>query len=88
VVSSAPSTVVPAFSAFLISVLSAVGSATFKYSAGIFEISVMFTDSDAECYYDKENLTLTAEKTEVQVALYFAAEQEGRNLVVQGKEYV
>jgi len=63
------------------------GVAEKNLPAGEYTVELMFTDSDAECYYDKENLTLTAEKTEVQVALYFAAEQEGRNLVVQGKEY-
>lgn len=55
---------------------------------GDYTIELMFTDSNTECYYDKENLTLTADKTELQVVLYFAAEKEGRMLYAQGKEYM
>ena len=55
---------------------------------GDYTVELMFTDSDTECYYDKENLTLTADKTELQVVLYFAAEKEGRKLFAQGKEYL
>lgn len=54
---------------------------------GDYTVELMLTDSETECYYDKENLTLTADKTEVQIVLYFAAEKEGRTLYAQGKEY-
>ena len=54
---------------------------------GDYTVELMLTDSDAECYYEKEDLILTADKTEVQVVLYFAAEKEGRSLYAQGKEY-
>ena len=54
---------------------------------GDYTVELMLTDSNAECYYDKENLTLTADKTELEIVLYFAADKEGRTLYVQGKEY-
>lgn len=54
---------------------------------GDYTVELMFTDSDANCYYDTESMTLSADKTQLEVVLYFAVDKEGTQLFAQGTEY-
>lgn len=54
---------------------------------GDYIVELMFTDSDGAYYYDQTDLSLTAEKTELEIVLYYAASGEGQTLNAQGKEY-
>ncbi len=52
-----------------------------------YTVELMFTDSEDKYHYEKEGLTLSAEKTELEIVLYFAAGAKSQNLHAQGKDY-
>ncbi|MBO5322700.1 MAG: hypothetical protein J6A88_01175 [Oscillospiraceae bacterium] len=47
----------------------AAGAAVKNLPRGDYSVELMFTDSDAAYYYDKAELTLSAEKTQLQISL-------------------
>ena len=51
-----------------------------------YTVELMFTDSADKYHYEKEGLTLSADKTELQIVLYYTAAQS-QTLSAQGKEY-
>lgn len=54
---------------------------------GEYTAELMFTGDADKYYYETENLTLSGDKTELQIVLYFAAGAETQSLHAQGKEY-
>ncbi|MGN0998981.1 MAG: hypothetical protein ACI4PO_05465 [Faecousia sp.] len=54
---------------------------------GDYTVELMFTGDASSYYYDPSGLTLSAEKTELEVILARTANQEAVSLYVQGTEY-
>lgn len=54
---------------------------------GQYTVELMFTDSDAAYYYDQSDLTLTAERTELQIVLTYATGEDAQTLYAQGVEH-
>ena len=52
-----------------------------------YTVELMFTDDADKYYYETEGLTLSAEKTELEIVLYFAAGAETQTLTALDKEY-
>lgn len=52
-----------------------------------YTVELMFTDDAEKYYYENEGLTLTAEKTELEIVLYFAAGAQTQSLTAQGETY-
>ncbi len=63
------------------------GVAEKTLAKGEYTVELMFTDNEEKYYYEKEGLTLSAEKTELQIVLYYAADPETQSLNAQGKNY-
>ena len=71
-------------------VADAGGVAEKALPAGEYNLELMFTDENGQYYYDQSDadaLTLTAEKTSLQVELSFIPTAEPETLVVENKEY-
>lgn len=62
------------------------GTANKTLSPDTYGVELMFTDSGASYYYDKTDLTLSADKTELQITLARALSGEKRSLYVQGED--
>ncbi len=54
---------------------------------GDYTVELMFTDDAEKYYYDTEGLTLSSEKTELEIVLYYTPSAESQTLSAQGKEY-
>ncbi len=54
---------------------------------GDYTVELMFTDDAEKYHYEKEGLTLSAEKTELEIVLYYTAAAETQTLFAQGKDY-
>ena len=52
-----------------------------------YTVELMFTDNEEKYHYEKEGLTLSADKTELEIVLYYAAGAESQSLHAQGKDY-
>lgn len=52
-----------------------------------YTVELMFTDNEEKYHYEKEGLTLSADKTELEIVLYYAAGTESQSLHAQGKDY-
>lgn len=63
------------------------GVAEKSLAKGDYTVELMFTDDEEKYHYEKENLTLSAEKTELQIVLYYAASGQTQTLNAQGKDY-
>lgn len=65
------------------------GVATKNLERGTYTVELVLTGNASAFYYDTNNVTLTAEKTELQIVLTGAAGGEGRDLWVESaqKEY-
>lgn len=63
------------------------GVATKDLEKGDYTVELMFTDNAEKYYYEQEDLKLTAEKTELEIVLYYTADAETQTLTAQGKEY-
>lgn len=62
------------------------GTAKKTLPADSYTVELMFTDSEASYYYDKSDLTLSAEKTELQIALAHTLSGDVRSLYVRGED--
>lgn len=69
-------------------VIDANGVAAKELAAGDYTVELVFTTSDANCYYDAADLTLSADKTELEVVLAYTMNEEASSLSVDGKEAV
>ncbi len=56
------------------------GVAEKTLAKGDYTVELKFTDANAAYYYDTEGLTLSADKTELQIMLYITVSGEGHNL--------
>lgn len=63
------------------------GVAEKQLPAGDYTVELQFTDSDVIYDYDRENLTLTAASTELEIVLSYGLPEEGRNLFVTDRDY-
>lgn len=63
------------------------GVAEKTLAKGDYTVELMFTDSAEKYHYEKENLTLSADKTELEIVLYYAAGTQTQSLNAQGKDY-
>lgn len=54
---------------------------------GDYTVELQFTDSDVEYSYDTTDMTLTAEKTQLQIVLGYSLAAEGQSLHVSGEEH-
>ncbi len=64
------------------------GVAQKELAKGEYTVELMFTDDADKYYYEQEGLTLTAEKTSLEVKLHYKASAESQNLTVGTKDYV
>lgn len=62
------------------------GVAQKELTAGDYTVELMFTDNNAVYHYDKSELTLSAEKRELEVVLSHGLAGEGVSLYAQGNE--
>lgn len=62
------------------------GVAAKNLDAGDYTVELMFTDDAASYYYDKSDLTLSADKTELQITLSYALTGDPVILYAQGEE--
>ena len=62
------------------------GVAEKTLAKGDYTVELMFTDNEDKYYYEKEGLTLSADKTELRIVLYYTVAQS-QTLSAQGKEY-
>lgn len=67
-------------------VVNAEGVAEKTLPKGDYTVELQFTGSDTEYHYDKSGLTLSADKTELSVALSYQQSEESQPLTVQGKD--
>jgi len=63
------------------------GVATKNLERGTYTVELVLTGDAAAFYYDKNNVTLTAENTELKIVLTSAPSGEGRKLMANEKEY-
>lgn len=63
------------------------GVAVKDLEKGNYSVELMFTDDAEKYHYEKENLTLSADKTELEIVLYYAASTQTQSLNAQGKDY-
>lgn len=63
------------------------GVASKVMAKGDYTVELMFTDSDVDFTYDQSDLTLTADKTQLQVELAYATSGEATTLYVQSVEH-
>lgn len=63
------------------------GVAAKTLAKGEYTVELMFTGNADDYFYEKEGLTLTADKTELQVVLAQTLKAETQTLYVSGKEY-
>ncbi|MBQ8683613.1 MAG: hypothetical protein IJ518_03735 [Clostridia bacterium] len=63
------------------------GVATKELDKGNYDVELMFTGDAADYYYEKEGLTLSADKMELDVVLSHAVAGEGQTLFAQSKEH-
>lgn len=63
------------------------GVAEKTLAKGEYTVELMYTDTDATFRYDTENVTLTADKTELEIRLAYAVGDSGKTLVADGKEF-
>ncbi len=63
------------------------GVAEKKLEKGDYTVELVFADDESAYHYDKTDLTLSAEKTELTVLLSNAIAGESSTLTVQGEEY-
>ena len=68
-------------------VVGANGVAEKVLAKGDYTVELMFTDADAAYYYDDSDLKLSADKTQLQIVLSYAAGKDARTIVAQGKDY-
>lgn len=54
---------------------------------GDYTVELMFTDTNAAYYYDQSDLSLSAEKTELQIVLTYATGENAKTLYAQGEEH-
>ncbi len=59
------------------------GQVTKNMDRGEYTVELMFTNSDVEYAYDKTNLTLTADKTALEISLAYAVAGEAESLYFQ-----
>lgn len=62
------------------------GVAEKTLTKGDYTVELMFTDEGGEYYYDQSDLSLSADKTELQITLAFTPAAEPRNLTVDGQD--
>lgn len=65
----------------------ASGVAAKTLQKGDYTVELMFTGDASEYYYDNSGLTLSADKTELEVVLAKALSSQTQSLYVSGKEY-
>lgn len=53
---------------------------------GDYTVELKFTDADAAYHYDRTDLTLSSDKTELEIILSYALGEQSRTLYAQGKE--
>lgn len=63
------------------------GVAEKTLATGEYTVELMFTDSVAAFYYDHSDLTLSADKTELEITLAMTPAADAHTLYVQGTEY-
>lgn len=62
------------------------GVAAKELEKGDYTVELVFTSSEDDCYYDKTDLTLSADKTELRVVMAYTMGSESRTLGVDGQE--
>ena len=63
------------------------GVASKVMAKGDYDVELMFTNTDGNYYYDQEGMTLTAEKTQMDVVLAYAPAPEAAALMASGQQY-
>ena len=69
-------------------VVDANGAFTKTMAKGDYTVELMFTGDASEYYYDQTDLTLSADKTALEIVLVHTPTAEPQNLFVDGKEYL
>ena len=69
-------------------VVDASGVASKALAAGDYTVELMFTGDASEYYYDQSDLTLSADKTELEITLVHTPAAEPRTLYVSGEEHL
>lgn len=64
------------------------GTAVKKLTAGDYTVKLQFTDGDDVYYYDQDELTLSKDKTELDITLVKKVAGESTSLYVSGEEYL